>query len=337
MILFVGGINDSQMIGVTLNDRGQMLEVMDGNCSVFDRLQLGKGIAATFFIFPHGVQQRMPGFSKEPSLIFNQIADADTHRQSLERCVELCDHLKTPVINHPRQVIETTREQVSDKLQGIPGVVVPRTLRFQPRSPQEVLEYATEKEIAFPYIARVAGFHNGESLVKLDRAEDAPALNALPFDGRDFYLIEYIDYRDEQGLYHKQRIVVLDGEPFLRHALYFDQWMVHAQSREFMMQRDSWDDDIERFDQLSEVVLPGFRPAIDEITRRLGLEYYGIDCSLSSNGQLIVFEANANMNVLYSPNPNTRYRVEPIEKKLYAMLSSYSGMHVVKSDTASIV
>ena len=38
MILFVGGINDSQMIGVTLNDRGQMLEVMDGNCSVSDRV-----------------------------------------------------------------------------------------------------------------------------------------------------------------------------------------------------------------------------------------------------------------------------------------------------------
>jgi hypothetical protein len=226
-------------------------------------------------------------------------------------------------------VLQTGRERVADLLQGIPAVIRPRTLLFQPRSPDDVLAYAAGQGLAFPYIARVAGDHHGQSMVRLVTPQDYPALHALPFDGRDFYLTEYVDYRSEDGLYHKQRIVVIDGEPLLRHALYFNEWMVHASSRAFMMERENWDQDRARFDRLSREVLPSLRPAIDEITRRLQLEYYGIDCSLRPDGRVLIFEANANMNVLHGPNPETRYRLEPIEKSLYALLTRYSGEQVI--------
>lgn len=328
-ILFVNGVNDRSVMGVALDERGALLHLMDGNCSVHNRLPLAEGVAAQFLIFGKGVRQHSVQFKETPSLIFNQIADADTHRGALERCVELCDQVNTTVINHPRHVLETGRERVSAKLQGIPGVIMPRIVRFQPRSPDDVFAEAARQGIDFPWIARVAGEHHGMNMVRVDGKADYAALHALPFDGRDFYLVAFVDYRDKDGYYHKQRIVVIDGEPLLRHALYSDDWKVHASSRAFVMERESWEQDIARFDRLSQEALPPLRPAIREIADRLRLEYFGIDGCLRPDGQLLVFEANANMNVLHAPNQATRYRVEAIQQKLYALLTRYSGERVI--------
>lgn len=328
-ILFVSGVNDRSVMGVDLDERGNLVHLLDGNCSVNHRLLLAQDIASEFVLFGKGVRQRSIQFNVPPSLVFNQIADPDTHRGALERCIELCEQVNTTVINHPRHVLETGRERVSAKLQGLAGVVAPRTVRFQPRSPDDVFEHAAAQGLDFPIIARVAGEHHGRSMIRADGAEHYAALHALPFDGRDFYLSEFIDYRDADGFYHKQRIVVIDGEPLLRHSLYFDEWMVHASSRAFMLERESWEQDIARFDRLSHEVLPPLRPVIREIADRLQLEYFGIDCSLRPDGRLLVFEANANMNVLHGPNPATRYRIEAIEQRLYALLTKYSGERVI--------
>jgi hypothetical protein len=328
-ILFVSGINDRSVIGLSLDEQANLVYLMDGNCSINRRLPLKEGVTLEFILFGKGVRQRMIELKDKPSLIFNQIADPDTHHGALERCLELCNFLDTPVLNHPRHVLQTGREQVAEALQGIPGVIMPRTWRFQPRSPDEVLAFAKGHGLEFPYIARVAGKHQGQNMVRLDSKADRPQLHSLPFDGRDFYLVEYVDYPDESGFYHKQRIIVIDGEPLLRHSLYQDHWMVHAEAREFMMERESWEDDIARFDHLSKEVLPALRPAIDEITSRLKLEFYGMDCNVRPDGQLLIFEANANMNVLHSPNPQLRYRVKAIEDQLYRTLAKYSGEEVI--------
>lgn len=328
-ILFVSGINDRSVIGVSLDEQGRLGYLVDGNCSVNHRLPLKEGVASEFMIFGKGVRQPDADFQQTPSLIFNQIADADTHQGALERCVSLCEQVNTTVINHPRHVLQTGRDRVSRLLQNIPGVIMPRAQRFRPRSPQEVIDYAEAEGFSFPYIARVAGEHHGKSLARLDSADDVSRLHALPFDGREFYLLEYVDYRDPDGMYHKQRIVVIDGEPLLRHSLYTDHWLVHASAREFMMQRETWDDDIARFDRLSREAIPALKPAIKEISNRLQLEYFGIDCCLLPDGQMLVFEANANMNVLHGTNPEIRYRVEAIEQKLHALLTRYSGEKVI--------
>ena len=327
-ILFVSGINDLSLVGVTLDERGQVGYLMDGNCSVHGRLPLRDGVAQPYTLFGRGVRQQMPAFRVTPSLIFNQIADADTHRGALERCIELCRSLDCPVVNPPDRILATTRDQVSAQLQGIPGVTIPRILRFRPDSPEGVLDHAARSDLKFPFIVRVAGDHQGKRMVRLERPEDVATLHPLPFDGRDFYLVEFVDYRDEDGLYHKHRVIVVDGEPLLRHALYFDHWMVHASSRKFMLERDSWDQDVARFDRLSRELLPRFRPAIDAITARLGLQYYGMDCKLGEDGRMVIFEANANMNVLHSPNAASRYRVEAIAQRLHALLEKYSGERV---------
>ncbi|MCH5373446.1 MAG: hypothetical protein JJ992_05685, partial [Planctomycetes bacterium] len=177
-ILFVSGVNDLSKIGVTLDEKGQIGYLIDGNCSVHERLPLREGVASSLLIFGKGVRQRGVEFKTPPSLIFNQIADPDTHRGALERCIELCEQVNTTVINHPRYVLQTSRDLVAEMLQGIAGVVMPRTQRFRPRSPEEVFSRATAEGFDFPFIARVAGFHGGQNMVRVNGPDDHAALHA---------------------------------------------------------------------------------------------------------------------------------------------------------------
>ncbi|RPH96951.1 MAG: hypothetical protein EHM68_10060 [Lysobacterales bacterium] len=109
-ILFVSGINDHSIIGLDLDDTGQVVYLMDGNTSVHHRLPLKKGIAASLLLVGKGTRH-------------------------------------------------TGRDRVSVALRDIDGVIMPRTFRFQPRSPQDVMKFARAEDIAFPYIVRVAGDH----------------------------------------------------------------------------------------------------------------------------------------------------------------------------------
>lgn len=320
-ILFVSGINDLSTVGVRLDDEGQVVYLMDGNASIHHRVPLGDRAAASFLIFGKGVKQHSVEFKTPPAVIFNQIADPDTHRGALERCVELCDQVNTRVINHPKKILQTSRDQVAQALQGIPGVIAPRTQRFQPRSPDNVFSRAAAEGFELPFVVRVAGLHGGLSMVKVDRGDDFAALHALPFDGRDFYLTEFVDYKSPDGLYRKIRIAVVDGVPLIRHQLIDSAWMVHASALAFMDQRPALMDE-------ANGVLAGFdqtlRPVIEdrlaEITQRLGLDYYGIDCHLNERGEILVFEANANMNILYNSRQEYEQCVGVIKNHILALI-----------------
>ena len=328
-ILFVSGVNDLSKIGVNLDEQGNPVYLMDGNASVHHRLPLKDGVAASFLIFGKGVKQHSIEFKTPPSLIFNQIGDPDTHRGALERCIELCDRVNTTVINHPTRVLETSRDQVSQKLQGIPGVIMPRTQRCQPRSPDEVFSRAAAEDFDFPFIVRVVGLHRGVSKVRVDSREDLPTLHTLPFDGRDFYLTEFVDHRDAEGYYNKQRIAVIDGKPILRHWLFNRDWLIQGSSRSFMLERESWDEHLVRTERLEAELLPGLESAIGEIAQRIKLEYFGIDGCVLPSGELVVFKVNANMNILRNPYPEMEGQMARINNRMYDLLTKYSGEQVI--------
>ena len=328
-ILFVSGVNDLSRVGLQLDDDGKFAYLMDGNCSVNGKLPLKKEIAAEFVLFGKGVRQRSVNFAKSPSLIFNQIADADTHRGALERCSELCAQVPCPVINRPDRIMQTTRDRVSELLQGVQGVIMPRTLRFKPTSPENVVERAVSEKFDYPYIVRVAGDHAGKSMVLVNDGEDYHSMHVLPFDGRDFYLTEYVEYKDDTGLYHKQRIVMVDGEPVLRHSLFNSDWKIHGSSRAFMLAREPWEASLERMHQMDTELIPKLRPTLRDISNRLQLEYFGVDCNIRPNGEILVFEANANMNILFNPYREMNDRLNIIHTRIHTMLANHSGEQVI--------
>jgi len=328
-ILFVSGINNQSLIGATTDENNNLTYLLDGNCSIHQQIPLKAGIDAYVVLFGKGVQQRRFDFTQRPSLIFNQIADVDTHSGALERCVELCSQVDSPVINHPEKILQTSRDHVSELLQGIPGVTMPRTVRFNPESPDDVFERAGAENFDMPFIVRVAGDHGGKSMTRVNSRDDYKALHVYPFDGRDFYLTEYVDCIDSAGHYHRQRLVVIDGEPVLRGSLYDQDWKVHGASRLYMMKRESWEHDRVRSKWLETEVIPELKAVTQEITKRLNLELYGIDCSLHPGGRMLIFEANANMNILTNDHPQMNQRMDMIKGKIQAMLARHSGEQVI--------
>ncbi|MFT5139713.1 MAG: glutathione synthase/RimK-type ligase-like ATP-grasp enzyme [Lysobacterales bacterium] len=324
-IYFIRGVNDLSQVQVDLDSKGKFVPILDGSCNVYGKLPINRDRVNSIILCGKSVSQRGVRFKNKPSLFFNQISDPDSHSGALERCVKLCEQIDSPVINHPANIQQTTRDGVAILLQGIPGVVMPRTFRFRPVSPQDALQFAKSSGVELPFIIRISGDHNGRSMVRVSDSLKLDALHALPFDGRDYYLTEYVDYKDNSGHYHKQRLVVIDGQVILRHAIFNKDWIVHGSNRDYMTDYESWEDYLKRTKKIEKEVLPKLAPAIEEIHRRLGLDYFGIDCCIGEDGEMLIFEANANMNILYNGFPELDPLVNQIKSRIVLMMEQRCG------------
>jgi len=317
-ILFTTGINDQCTVEVMgVSERGRFLYNLGGSTHVLPNLSLDQGEVSTVLFLGEGIPQPTLEIPRNVTLVFNQITEPDTHRKALERCRVLCERLNgVPVINHPDAVLNNTRDRASELLQGIPDLKMPRTIRRQPASPEQAVEII-DAELGWPALIREPGFHNALTTVRIDGPDEADKLHGFAFDGSDFYLTEFVDYSDEQGVYYTQRIVMIGGEPYLRHMFYGGHWLVNSDSREFMWSHPEIGDPVELTARLEAERLPRARAALEEVARRLGLEYFGIDCSIREDGHVLVFEANASMNILADfPNAIHEARLAPVRQRL---------------------
>lgn len=320
-ILFIRGINDNNKVTPHVTPAGQVAFEFDGSCSVYRFMDFDAATASTLILFPPGAQAPAPRLKFKPSLIFNEISDPDSHRGTLNACAELCEQYGVPVINDPGKVLQTTRDGVASLLGGISGVRMPATERIIARSPGDVFEAIERTGLRFPVIVRMAGVHGGKSNVLIAGKDDLAKLHIYPFDGSSFYLTQFVDYHGPDDFYRKLRLVYVDGDIFLRHLLVDPDWMIHASSQEFMHRNPLfWDEDRALYAQFDSGLKPTIEPVVREIARRLGLEYFGIDCSIDEAGGLLIFEANANMNVLVNRNPLYDERVERIKQRIKAMI-----------------
>lgn len=66
--------------------------------------------------------------------------------------------------------------------------------------------------------------------------------------------------------------------------------------------------------------------ALREIQQRIGLDYFGIDCSIDTSGNLLVFEVNASM-LVHDDNAEFPYKdpaVRRIKAAFDAMLAKFA-------------
>jgi glutathione synthase/RimK-type ligase-like ATP-grasp enzyme len=247
-----------------------------------------------------------------PALVFNEISDPDSHSQALDRCEKLCRKIGAPVINPPKQIRKTHRDLVAEKLRGIDNVIAPRTTRCRPHAPDGILETIRTSDYQLPVLVRPAGDHGGKRLIRMDDQSDASLLHVFPFDGREYYITEFHDYIDSNGFYNKQRIAII----------------VHGNAREFMDRNPDLGTVSELTDRFEREQIPAIKELLKEIARRIGLDYFGMDVHLDQEGRLLVFEANANMNILFNRDPQLAPRINRIRDRICSMMSNRSGQEV---------
>jgi len=329
--LFISGFNDNNTAKMYPHPDGGAGYRYDGCCGVFGYMDFGKTKTESITLFGIALKHQKIRIPKNTSLIFNEISDPDSHHQTLKRCEELCWKLQLPVINHPTKILKTTRDSISLLLKDIPGLRVPETIRFIPRSPGDVYAEIDRAGLALPVIVRTAGSHGGISSILITGRDDFDKLHVYAFDGSTFYLTEYVDYVSDDGLYRKTRIVVIDNIPLIRHSLISERWMVHAASRNFMRENNLLhEEDTMIRETFNSQILPAIKPTIDEITRRLQLEYYGIDCNIDSQGNMLIFEVNANMNILTNKTKMHRHQLSIIKQHILKMVKKYADKNSQK-------
>ncbi len=224
----------------------------------------------------------------------NFLADADLYPHALRQAAAFVGKLVVPCFNHPAAVLGTTRDGVYQRLKGVPGLHVPVTVRTRCATVAELQQAMAQAGISYPVLVRMTGDHGGVSTALVPDAGGWDAINPLPWGGRDVYLTQFVDYRDPDGHYRKTRLVVAGDAILTRHQIVSNEWMVHRKERI----PGSEEEERAWLDGFATVTEPKIRATVLEMARRLGLDYFGIDASLRPDGTLLLFEANACMNVL---------------------------------------
>lgn len=327
-VLFTFGIGENGTAKVRPDANGQLNIYADGCSNVLGMIDIGRIRSIPYMIYGPNTQQPPLRIPVRPSLVFNQISEPESHQCALERCVDLCRQLGVPVINHPENVMETARHKVAERLGDIPGAIVPRTILLEPRSPGDVLAAAEENGISFPFIFRTVGEHNGHNMELISDAGEIGKLHGFAFDGSRFFLIEFIDYAEENGLYRKHRIVAIDGEFFPHHSSFHELWKVHVlhnKGLEFMASRPDMGTHEENFFHLKDHLIPGAMPVLEEIYRQVGLDYFALDCHVREDGRVVVFEANASVNALEGAFESLKPYYDRIRDRMVRLISERSG------------
>jgi len=243
---------------------------------------------------------------------FTAIAQSDANEPLLHAAAQLLSRLSMPVINHPLRVLGTSRTRVYETLRGLERVLVPQTVR-KPRAALERLEPGIE----YPIVVRPVGSHAGHGL---ELVRDAAELKSYVTGSAatQYYVMPFIDFSLEDGYFRKYRIIVVDGVPYPYHLAISPRWMIHYYNAP--MRENAWMRDEERtfLDDFPSVFGPDLQRALCKIAQALGLEYFGIDCSIDRRGRLVLFEADPAMIVHAADDPNLFGYKIPAAQRIFA-------------------
>jgi tetratricopeptide (TPR) repeat protein len=254
-------------------------------------------------------------------VIFNGIGDADMSGEALRAAESLLAGCDSRVLNAPASVLATSRCGNSRRMAGLDGVRTARTetYPYARLAGKEGADTLLRDGFRFPLLLRSPGFHMGQHFVEVaSRGEVTDCVAELPGAGREgaeLLGIEYLDARGADGCARKYRVMIVAGQLYPLHLAISPNWKIHYFSAD-MKDRPDHREEEEAFlrdmvGTLGERAMTGLRAVRDA----LGLDYGGIDFGLDREGNVLLFEANANM-VVEQPHEDQRwdYRREAVAR-----------------------
>ena len=276
---------------------------------------------ATFLVTKCIVERIEPEMSLPAhAIVLNGISDADRSPGALVQLECLLSQTDAPIINPPKLVAATSRTHMVERLKHIPGVRLPQVVAMTAEQAREEDACATlvAQGLRFPLLIRIPEYHAGRYFEKVESAALWAHILA-GFPELPLLAMEYIDVRDDDGYFHKMRIMCIDGEIYPTHLAFGTVWKLHYFSSNMMY------DAALREREASFLIDPrgtlgeaAWR-ALEAIAREVGLDYFGIDCAIGRNGEDVVFECNAAM-VVAKPGSEAQwaYRIPSYEAMMQA-------------------
>jgi Flp pilus assembly protein TadD len=207
-------------------------------------------------------------------LIFNAIGDADLCESALSAAISVIARSSAPVVNDPRAVMRSGRIGNAQRLAALPGVVTPKTLSVA----RDILAgpdgaaWIADHQFTFPLLLRSPGYHTGRNFILVEKGADLAAAAA--------------------------------GLPM--HLAISRNWKVHYFTSDMADQPDHRAEELAFLGDMTAVLGDKAMAALTAIRDALGLDYAGVDFGLGSDGDVLLFEANATM-VIAAPDPDPRW------------------------------
>jgi hypothetical protein len=268
-------------------------------------------------------------------LIFNTIGDADVSDADLQVAERLLRGSTAPRINAPEKVRATGRLANADRLGRLPGVRAPNmaVMTQGQLSGRDAVETLRAQGFGFPLLLRSPGFHTGRHFARVDASEDlARAVATLP--GPDLLAIEYLDARGPDGHACKYRVMLIDGALYPLHMAMSHDWKVHYFTGAMSGNADFQMREARFLTNMGEALGEPAMAALRAIQASLGLDYAGVDFGLDSEGRLLLFEANAVMNIVVpDASPQWDYR----RPAIHAAIAAARAMIRAKAQVAAQV
>ena len=221
-------------------------------------------------------------------VLVNAICEPLTQRGALAQLGRLEQESGLPTLNPARVVATTARPDMARRVGRADGVRAPHCTLFE-EGTGTLAEHVRAAGHRYPVLLRPAGSHGSTGLV---RAGDETDVVAAARAVGTCTVTDFVDFRSEDGLWRKHRMVYAGGRLFRRHLLVDEQWNVVGDSRYFMHERGLFDEEkawlarpVVETDPVEARVLEQFRA--------MELDFGVIDYAVLPDGELVVFEMNA--------------------------------------------
>jgi hypothetical protein len=259
---------------------------------------------------------------------FVAIAESKANQPVLENLERLLVGWKTPIMNNaPRRIIDLARDKVAELLSSVTSILAPTVICVERGKLNDLAsskaDIGTTQDIGdFPLVVRPVGTHAGNGMAKISTAVE---LQAYLRDRSElaFFVAPFVDYSGIDGKFRKQRIAFIDGRVFASHLAVSDHWMVHYLSAGMADHADRRAEEASWMASFDVDFAQRHAVAFDVLYRRLGLDYFAIDCAELSDGRLLLFEADVAM-IIHSMDPVDifPYKQRPMQRLFEAFIEA---------------
>jgi hypothetical protein len=242
-----------------------------------------------------------PATLPDHDLAMVAVCETDRNRPLLQHLETLLKSWPRPVVCAPDRIARLSRDGACGLLRSTPGMVMPVTARIGRRTLEsigrsEVAVTALLPDAAFPIIVRPVDSQKGHGLAKVDTpAAVLDYLETRPEDA--FYVARYVEYRGPDGQFRKYRIVLIGTRPYVCHMAISDNWVVHYMSAGMVESASKRAEEARFFAAFDDGFARRHHDVLLAIAQRTELEYVGIDCGETPDGELLLFEVDSGMTV----------------------------------------
>jgi hypothetical protein len=265
-------------------------------------------------------------------VLINLICEPHAQRRALEqmRRFELATGIA--VVNPSWAISATTRPLIARRLAHQARVRMPHCTHY-PAGALTLTEHVQAHGHTYPVLLRAPGRHGSAGLLRFD---DADALAHIDAAVPPCTVTDFVDFRSADGLWRKYRIVYAGDRLFRRHMLIDTEWNLVGAARRFMRDRPALLDEEQAWlEEPLTLENDSIEARVMHQFRAVQLDFGAIDCALLPDGDLLVFELNACLQLTNAPSQAISDR-RPYEASNDEILRALVGEACARPDASPI-